>query len=179
MPIDLKLNLRTNKFVFDKDIMENSDPQTVLSEHAKLNEMRFEIVEATLWVEQEFETYILKYLFPQQCEKSLFFQGYIIKTDLISFSSKRRILLEILRKEKLIKIAKQTELNELVIKIMNYRDAFTHGRFNKINNDAVLNFYQGGNQTLEINQQNIDDIKRVFNHFYAIWNGIFESYLLK
>jgi len=163
-------DLKLLNVIFDMSIDVNDDIlEGIKRKHFELNKLRGRIIEAAMNIEIDCETFISNYLFESRTNKSDFFQGNIIRTDLISFSGKRRISLEIIEREGLLTGKEKSELERLFSRVLQYRNAFTHGAIVEEKEGAMLVFSQGGKVKKLLDEGYFEKINTVFKEFYVLW----------
>ena len=163
-------SLRTTSATAQEGVVLDNE---LIAKHSGLNDLRFEIIEACLYIEHQLITFISKYLFPERSEKSDFFNSNIIRSDLITFSGKKRLVLEIINKENLLNGPEKDEFGKLISRILKYRNAFTHGRIIELLTGEVLEYYEGGKRIKELDESYFKKIDNDFRLYYKIWDKIF------
>ena len=148
--------------------------ESVFTKHRELNAHRFKIIQASLIIEHHLATFVAKYLFNERTEQSDFFQSHIIRSDLISFSGRKRLVLEIIEKENLLSGSEKNDFNKLLAKILRYRNAFTHGNFVERPSGVLLEYYEGGKRTKELGEPYFIEINGDFFSYYKIWDEVFK-----
>jgi hypothetical protein len=168
---DLKMLSTT----FDLSIEINeSILDDVEKKHVIINRARGRVIEAAMGIEQDCETFISRYFFPQRTEKSDFFQSNIIRTDIVSFAGKRRLSLEIISKERLLTGKEKNELDRLFSKIIGYRNAFTHGTIVEESDGTKLRYSSGGPAKKLLSDEYFENINTDFKNFYSFWGKAYK-----
>ena len=127
-----------------------------------------QVIWATINVELKMQDIITKYLFGIGIgfnERLDFFNNEIMSSNNISFSFKKKLVLKLIKSKKLISNKKYSELDNNLVKVMTYRNAFAHGKLSIDNMDGcMLEFYSGRKQVFSLNDK--------------FWNNLVSQYLI-
>ena len=116
-----------------------------------------QIVYATTSVEKQLESLLLLYFFGPITgpgERRDFFFHNMLQSSGVSYLLKKELVLKIVNKYSLLKGKKKNELSQCLKKIMDWRNAFAHGRLEHNNQLGVLlRFFSGSPAYLELNDE--------------------------
>lgn len=125
-----------------------------------------QIIWGTINIELVMEDIITKYLFGMGIgfnERLDFFNNEIITSNNISFSFKKKLVLKLIKSKSLISKKKYSELDNKLVKVMTYRNAFAHGKLSIDNMDGcMLEFYSGRKQVFSLNDKFWDELTTVY-----------------
>lgn len=119
-------------------------------EQARTNGGR--VIWATTTIEHSLENLITDYLFGYLCEgpnmKRQFFTDKILSRGFFSYAAKKELVLQLVSEHELLKGKDKSELQKLLKKVMDYRNAFAHGKLSNDNmKGCVLEYDMGGRRT--------------------------------
>jgi hypothetical protein len=105
------------------------------SKGADINQARTNgglIIWSAICLEQKLEEIITLFLFPElkdanDHKRHSFFSERIMKSGHLSFSTKRKLIIDILNSESLLTGNDKNEFEKLLSNVMKYRNAFAHG----------------------------------------------------
>lgn len=125
-----------------------------------------QIIWGTINIELMMEDIITKYLFGMGIginERLDFFNNEIITSNNISFSFKKKLVLKLIKSKNLISKKKYSELDNKLVKVMTYRNAFAHGNL-VIDNEygCLLEFYSGYKQKFILNDSFWNELTAIF-----------------
>ena len=106
---------------------------------------RTTIIIAAQDIENLLESIVANYFFPPK-QKNLRrseFEGQILKSEWCSFSSKIRLVLYIIEELELKKGKEKSEFEQLLRKVMEYRNAFTHGDISTDGRKVKIKYFKG------------------------------------
>ena len=149
-----------------------------------------QIIYATIVIENQLNDIITNYLFGKFVPNSRrdFFVNDILCTSHITFAAKKALTLKIIdnlklfgncsdldsRRKKVIN-KKKADFDKLLVKVMNYRNAFAHG---KLKYDAtkgcVLHYYSGGHKEHVLDDAFWTKIEDEYENIDAVLRNIME-----
>jgi len=105
---------------------------------------RTTIIVAAQDIENLLEAIVANYFFPpkDKNERRSEFEGQILKSEWCSFSSKIRLTLHIIETLKLKEGKVKNDFEQLLRKIMEYRNAFTHGDFSTDGRKVKMKYFK-------------------------------------
>lgn len=129
------------------------------------------ILNASFNIESLLEKIISHYFFDRtiqsQKENEIKFQNLILSSDWCSFSSKRKLISHIINEQSLLKGKEKNDYEELLGKIMRYRNAFAHGEFATNGEIVRLKYFEGSLKIITIDDTYLSkvetDIKNCFD----------------
>lgn len=138
-------------------------------------ENKLEINDAVLTIEDNLSAIIGHYFFPTPTEKKLEFLSLVVGSDWCSFSAKRKLVNHIITETKILENfigIKQGELDNLLAKAMDHRNAFTHGKFSTDGKTVWLDYYKAKPIKKELTDKYLADAK------HAIATAQFQTHVL-
>ena len=138
-----------------------------------------ELIAATVMLEDRMIEAVGKLLFPKGAEGQLqrdFFAEEIIGTPDFSFAFKRKVLTRLLERTNAIDVERITELKSGLNKIMEWRNAFAHGRIiHEHNGGFFLAYYSGGRKEIVLDDDFFEKVESTFRSCLYQCNGIIQS----
>ena len=106
---------------------------------------RTTIIIAAQDIENLLESIVANYFFPpkEQNLKRGEFEGQILKSEWCSFSSKLRLVLYIIEELELKAGKEKNDFEQLLRKVMEYRNAFTHGDISTDGRKVKIKYFKG------------------------------------
>lgn len=155
-------------------------PDTHFSEALEVIEKNgSELIAATVMLEDRMIEAVGKLLFLKGAESQLqrdFFAEEIIGTSDLSFAFKRRVLTRLLERTSAISDERITELKSGLNKIMEWRNAFAHGKIvHEHNGGFFLAYYSGGRKEISLNDDLFEKVEGTFRKCLYQCNGIIQS----
>lgn len=143
--------------VYTSDVQKNN-------EQARINGGK--VLYATTLIEQELESILLRYFVgeyqPSDNRRNLF-STEILQSSALSFNAKKELLKKIINKEKILKGKEKDSLQKYLKNIMEWRNAFAHGKIQYDNKKGCfLKYYSGGNKTLELSDHFLTFLEETF-----------------
>lgn len=131
---------------------------------SKLHEVYLEnaknIVFSALSIEEILARGIGKYFFGEEYNKRKIFDDLMISTDSFSFSAKRRAFIAIASEQGILSGSTRTEYENLISRIIRYRNMFTHGAPVYNGSNCVLHFSSGGKQEMTLTDEVFEKIEK-------------------
>lgn len=124
------------------------------------------VLYATTSIEQQLEGLMLKYFmgpFVKHDTRRVVFEREILQSSALSFSSKKELISKVVNNEDLLKGKKKNRLQGTLKKIMEWRNAFAHGKVQHDNRKGCfVKYYAGGSKELNLNDELWSEIENVF-----------------
>ncbi|MDH5387158.1 MAG: hypothetical protein OEY06_01770 [Gammaproteobacteria bacterium] len=134
------------------------------TEKARINGGK--VLYATTSIEQQLEGLLLRYFmgpFVQHEERRVIFERDILQSSALSYSSKKELVSKIINEHNLLQGKKKNKLQSTLKKIMEWRNAFAHG---KVQHDNVqgcfIKYYSGGSKQLKLTDDFWSNLESVF-----------------
>jgi hypothetical protein len=124
------------------------------------------VLYATTSIEQQLEDLLLRYFmgpFIQHEQRRVLFEREILQSSALSYSSKKELVSKIINEHDLLHGKKKNKLQSSLKKIMDWRNAFAHG---KVQHDSMqgcfIKYYSGGSKQLKLTDEFWSDLEGVF-----------------
>lgn len=128
-----------------------------------------QIIWATINVELKMQDIITEYLFGigiDNNERLNFFNNEIMTSNSITYALKKKLSLRLIELKNLLSNKNYSELDNKLVKVMTYRNAFAHGNLSIDNKEKCrLEFYSGKPQVFSLNERFWDDLE---SHFQIV-----------
>jgi len=125
------------------------------------------ILNAAFDIEGMLEKIISHYFFDRANlslrENATKFQNLILSSDWCSFSSKRKLISHIINEKSLLKGKEKNDYEELLRKIMSYRNAFAHGEFATNGEIVRLKYFEGSPRIITIDDTYLSKVETDIN----------------
>jgi hypothetical protein len=127
-----------------------------------------DILWSTICLEQKLESIITEFLFPtlkgaRPIKGRDFFSERIVRSDYLSYSVKRKLVKEIVNAESLLEGQDKQELDNMLAKVMRYRNAFAHGDIEfQADTGCILIYSQDGLKKVPLDDQYWTTIEECF-----------------
>lgn len=125
------------------------------------------ILYATTSIEQQMESILLRYFmgpFVQHEDRRELFEREIIQSSSLSYSTKKELVSKVINSNNLLDGKKKNNLQAKLKKIMEWRNAFAHG---KIQYDSKagcsIKYYSGGPKNLVLTDTYWNEVEECFN----------------
>lgn len=124
-----------------------------LAKQARKN--RAKVIEGALTIENAVSEIIAHYFFEKHCNQRTVFEELILNSQWCSFSAKRAVLSHIVREKALLGGSEHNNFEQLLRKVLAYRNAFTHGSLDVRNNATTvwLSYFEGGPRCDELSDE--------------------------
>jgi hypothetical protein len=130
------------------------------------------IINSAYNIENLLETIITHYFFginsPDTKDKAEKFKSLILTSDWCSFSSKKKLILQIVNELSLLNGKTKSTYETLLSKVMRFRNAFTHGDMTTNGEIVKLKFYEGQPKTQTVDEQYLTEIETAINECFNI-----------
>jgi hypothetical protein len=177
--------LRLPKELAIRFYLEGQPPAVIAPEASFSNALEViekngaELIAATVMLEDRMIEAVGKLLFPKSADSQLqrdFFTEEIIGTSDFSFAFKRKVLTRLLERTKTIDAERINELKAGLNKIMEWRNAFAHGKIvHEHNGGFFLAYYSGGRKELVLDDEYFEKVESTFRKCLYQCNGIVGS----
>jgi len=124
------------------------------------------VLYATISIEQKLEGVLLDFFmgpFVQHDDRRALFEQEVLQSSALSFNAKRTLVTKIVNDQDLLIGKKKGSLQGQLKKIMEWRNAFAHG---KVQHDSrtgcFIKYYSGDPKTLALNDAYWDDVEQTF-----------------
>ena len=167
------------RFYFNGEKPKTQASGEVLSEMAVIERNGLEILSAAIMMEDRMIEAVGKILFGSNNENQKnreFFENEIMGTSDFSYSFKRRAFTRLLEQHNVINPDKIKKLKAGLNKIMEWRNAFAHGKvLHELNGGFVLQYYSGGHQELVLDDSFFENVESIIRDCLYTCNGIIQS----
>mgnify|MGYP000063289349 CR=1 FL=1 len=153
--------------IFENDIADMMNEEIQEKMHIA-RENGGKILYAATSIEQELERFLMTYFmgpFHEPDERRNLFENELLKSTMLSFSDKKSLFLKVLNSKSFIKGKEKDQLTTQLKSIMDWRNAFAHGKVQHNTEKGCSLKYYSGNHT----EQVLDD------KFWDTVISIFES----
>jgi hypothetical protein len=131
------------------------------------DENKLIILDSAISIENLLETIISHYFFdrnnPNNKEKAEKFKSLVLASEWCSFSSKRKLIIHIVNELLLLKGFEKNDYENLLRKIMNYRNAFAHGEMSTNGEIVKLKFFEGAPKIITIDDTYLSEVEKDLN----------------
>lgn len=139
-----------------------------LSAQARRNKAK--VIEGALSVEHELVHMISFYFFGRSHERKPPFDSLILNSDSCSFAAKRRLMAHIIGEQKLLEGAAKNDFEQLLQRVMSYRNAFTHGTLSSDDTTVWLSYFEGSPRKQELTDEFLTKVEETLR---AAYDGCF------
>ena len=138
-----------------------------------------ELIIATVMLEDRMIEAVSKLLFGKTAdgrERREFFVSEIMGTSDFSFAFKRRVFTRLLERTKALDAPAINELKAGLNKVMEWRNAFAHGKvLHEHNGGYLLQYYSGGVQELVLDDAFFDKVESTVRNCLYECNGVIQA----
>jgi len=124
------------------------------------------ILYATTSIEQTLESILLEYFmgpFVGHNDKRVMFEHEVLQSSALSYRAKKDLVIKVIHADNLLKGDQKNAVQKHLKTIMEWRNAFAHG---KIQHDTktgcFVRYYSGGAKTITLNEQYWDEVESTF-----------------
>lgn len=124
------------------------------------------ILYATTSIEQTLESMLLNYFmgpFIAHDERRVMFEHEVLQSSALTFRAKKDLVIKIIHKDNLLEGTKKNAAQKHLKSIMEWRNAFAHG---KIQHDTkrgcFIRYYSGDTKTITLDDQYWDNVEKTF-----------------
>ncbi|WP_139302647.1 hypothetical protein [Thalassotalea sp. PP2-459] len=115
------------------------------------------VLYATTSLEQEIENFLLNYFmgpFIEEDPRRTILENELLKSNKLTLSNKKELLFNILNSRSFIKGKEKDQLNQQLKAIIDWRNAFAHGKVtHNTKAGCLLKYYSGGQKEYELNDK--------------------------
>jgi len=140
----------------------------ILSSVQQANKNRAEIILASLVIEGLLDSVILKKVAPATKDGKSFLSDYVLKSDIITFASKRKLVVQIVKDDSLLDANDIERLNKLLRDIISWRNAFAHGEIVQIGEDTCVEYAQVGPQKIILTDEYWSRVESTFSQVFSL-----------
>ena len=134
------------------------------------------ILYATTSIEQQLESILLRYFmgpFKGHEERRVMFEREILQSSALSYSSKKSLVSKILNGNKILDGKKRNKLQGYLKKIMEWRNAFAHGKIQHDNKaGCFIKYYSGRPIDLSLTDDFWDEVVNSYKECHEILNVV-------
>lgn len=138
---------------------------SAISEKARINGGK--VLYATTSIEKQIEGVITEYFmgsFMENNDRRIMFEQEITQSSIFSYRSKKELVSKIVNNLDLLPGKKKNKLQSYLKKIMEWRNAFAHGKIHYDNlTGCFVEHYSGGLKQLILTDDYWSEVERVFN----------------
>jgi hypothetical protein len=124
------------------------------------------ILYATTSIEQTLENMLLNYFmgpFIEHEDRRVMFEHEVLQSSALTFRAKKDLAIKIIHNDNLVEGTKKNAIQKHLKNIMEWRNAFAHG---KIQHDTkrgcFIRYYSGDTKTITLDDQYWDDVEKTF-----------------
>lgn len=124
------------------------------------------ILYATTSIEQTLESMLLNYFmgpFVEHEDRRVMFEHEVLQSSALTFRAKKDLAIMIIHNDNLVEGTKKNAIQKHLKSIMEWRNAFAHG---KIQHDTkrgcFIRYYSGDTKTITLDDQYWDDVEKTF-----------------
>jgi hypothetical protein len=141
------------------------DTHKVRENHIAYTENAREVIFSAATIERMLKDYVTNFFVADEGKKELF-RGVVILSDSFSFRHSIRAVMEILDSRGVEK-KQSKELEELLLKVMDYRNALTHGHPIQKHDKFVCQYYKNKQREDEITDAYWETAETTFHRAYG------------
>jgi hypothetical protein len=129
---------------------------------------RLKVMEGAFSVEVQLEAVILHYFLGTAHGKRAVFESLILKSDWCSFSAKRKLVKHIIGEQGLLEGPEKNHFDDLVRKVISFRNAFTHGKLASDATRVWMSFFEGIPHKVELTDDYLAGVEDVLRAAYRM-----------
>lgn len=158
------VEIENGQFIVPLGDMINESISAIM-EKARINGGK--VLYATTSIEGQLETLLLTYFmgpFVRHEQRRVLFEREILQSSALSYSSKKELVSTIVNEHHLLQGKKKNKLQGGLKKIMEWRNAFAHGKVQHDNTQGCfIKYYSGGIRQLKLTDEFWSNLEVVFN----------------
>ncbi len=143
---------------------------SAITEKARANGGK--VLYATTSIEQQLEGLLLGYFmgpFVEHEERRAMFEREILQSSALSYSTKKELVSKVVNELGLLPGKKKNRLQSSLKKIMEWRNAFAHGKVQHDNmQGCFVNYYSGGSKQLKLTDDFWSDLELIFKDCFEL-----------
>jgi len=126
---------------------------------------RLAIIESALAVESMLSSIISFYFFKKDGERKTEFEEMIVNTSWCSFAEKKRLVIAIMKKKNLIEAKEIQEYDKLLARVMQWRNAFTHGapHVSVESQEVSIHYFRDGSTQELLSDEFLFKVEKILN----------------
>ena len=132
------------------------------------------VLYATTSIEHQLEGLLLSYFmgpFVQHEQRRVLFEREILQSSALSYNSKKELASKIVNENELLKGKMKNKLQGYLKKIMEWRNAFAHGKVQHNNKSGCLiKYYSGGPKKISLTDEFWLELERIFKECSELVN---------
>lgn len=140
-------------------------------EAAQLRELAGRITSAALAIEEVIVSILTSTLFQEVRKHKSLVVGSMLKSDWCTFAAKRKLLFLAIEQFHLLPGPRKPELEKLLRRVMQYRNAFAHGSLVHNIDAHELHYFEGKPQQKRLDDAYFSQLERTFQ---AAWNELLD-----
>jgi hypothetical protein len=169
-----EIRLPSHIFAQSTDGPVTFEYDTIVAHAAEARRNGNKVILAALYIEREIEHVIGFYLYPPPnvSEQQRFFADHILSSDSLTFSAKRRLVLALVNEKQLLTGESKSQFEQLLKKVMSWRNAFTHGDVVERASGTYLLYFEGTRRELQLTDAFWDEVVAAFNALGSLIESI-------
>ncbi len=125
------------------------------------------VIASVLSFERMMKQILMITLFREVQERNKLVSSLVLDSDWCTYSSLKKLLLEIVKHDELLDGSARDKLDKLLSKAMRYRNAFTHGQLASDGTTVTLSYFQGSPQSVVVDDEYLSKIEADLNELCA------------
>ncbi len=126
------------------------------------------IILAAVAIEQQLETVILMKIAPTDEPSLSFFTDYILSSESVGLSFKRKLVLNIINQHSLLSGAEKEHFEKILRNVITWRNAFAHGEVAQKGLDTYITYSQDGPREILLSDDYWTSVESTFQDAYAM-----------
>ncbi len=125
------------------------------------------VIEGAIAIEEMLAILITDY-FLLGCapERKSIFNAIILESDWCTFSAKRKLMRHIVDDLKLLEGAQKADFDELLARVMRYRNAFTHGKLSSDGEKVWISYFEGTPKKVELTDEYLTEVETALDRAF-------------
>lgn len=132
------------------------------------------VLYATTSIEQKLEAILLEYFmgpFTGHDDRRVMFETEILQSSALSYKSKKELFAKLLNHHEILPGNKKNVVQGYLKKIMDWRNAFAHGKIkHDTRSGCSIRYYSGHPKTLSLTDEYWDEVEKCFKDCDALLN---------
>jgi len=137
------------------------------------------ILYATTSIERQMESLLLSYFmgpFAGHSQKRAMFENEILQSSVLTFHAKKELVKKVIDEGNLLPGASKNQAHKYMKQVMEWRNAFAHG---KIQYDSMkgclINYYSGSKKILLLNDEYWENVENTFKECSELLKNAYEN----
>lgn len=160
-------------------LIENLFNEEISQPLEKVRRNGGKILFATISIEQKMESLLLHVFmgpFQGPDKRRALFENEILQSTALSYSAKKELVFKAINTLKILPGSDKSKLQTHLKSIMEWRNAFAHGRISHVHERGYfINYYSGGNRSLELNSSYWAEVENVFRECNELLSKALEN----